>query len=68
MFLLSQISAASNLEPLRKSEIVDLVLKGNPICDRLRDESVYIRYAFQYKQSSLLTQTFYDFHFSGAYG
>ncbi|XP_031626575.1 nuclear RNA export factor 1 [Contarinia nasturtii] len=39
----NKIQSAMTLEPLKNSEIIDLVLKGNPLCDRFRDNSIYVR-------------------------
>lgn len=60
-----QIGSASTLEPLRNSNIVDLVLKGNPICERLRGEA-YARYNFNRFQ--LIMPIMLYFHFFQAYG
>lgn len=62
---IEQIGTASALELLRNTNIIDLELKGNPICNRLRDE-VYVRYTFMHFQSSIPI-VFY-FHFFQAYG
>lgn len=61
-----QIASANALEPLKNSNIIDLVLKGNPLCDRIRDPSAYVRYAFR-NFTTLMPIMFY-FHFFQAYG
>lgn len=52
---------------MRDCKLVDLMLTGNPICNRFRDQSAYIRYSFHvYIQSSGRSNL--DFLFFNAYG
>lgn len=60
-----QIGYTNRLEPLRNSNIVDLVLKGNPICERLRDDA-YVRY--NSNRFQLIVSIVLNFHFFQAYG
>lgn len=61
-----QISMASALEPLKTSNIVDLVLTGNPVCERQRDAASYVRY--QFDEFPFRLTIFLNFSFSQAYG
>lgn len=55
----------NSLESLKQCKIVDLVLKGNPLRDRYREETVYVRYHFGIKIAFL--NIFNKYHFK-AYG
>lgn len=61
-----QIATASALEPLRTSNIIDVVLTGNPICERQRDAASYVRYPFD--EFSFRLTIFLNFSFFQAYG
>lgn len=65
MRLILQIGSANTLEALKNSNVIDLVLKGNPICERLRGDA-YVRYTFIGSQS--LMSIVLHFHFFQAYG
>lgn len=41
-----QITSPNSLDALKECQLIDLVLKGNPLKERLREETVYIRYHF----------------------
>lgn len=64
-YLHIQISGINSLDSGKQSNITELVLKGNPIRDRYRDNAVYVRYHFGNTINSLIT--FNKYHFE-AYG
>lgn len=39
-----QISSTHSLDALKECALVDMVLQGNPLKDRLKDDTVYVRY------------------------
>lgn len=55
----SQISAPGSLEAIKQSNIVDIVLKGNPLRNRYRDDAVYVRYRNNHKKQLVSSTSFY---------